>query len=305
MFRGRESRGGERGVGGDVFGEEGAADGAGREDAEVAAETAPFGEVVRYVEGSGGRDGVFVVYEGDRFDGGGSELGCVGVVGEEDYVTAEEVSVAEDELCGDLLVVALVGDRWGFCWHTPSSPRPGVSPNSDTVRSSSSCNTCFRLISASLVVGSANTHFCIMVHTLGVGFPGVMALIWSKEGDAFGTSKVRGTSYSASLMLAVRSADMIGKVECHSPSLRATPRQTGSCLKFSGVHTRPLMNLYMRPFWKRASSAGASLCCESSEWDTASSVRSESCQWQMACVKQRSGTLHLLFLSIRTSVPFP
>ena len=147
-----------------------------------------------------------------------------------------------------------------------------MSPNSDTVRSSSSCNTCFRLISASLVVGRANTHFCIMVHTLGVGFPGVMALIWSREGDDFGTSKVRGISCSASLTVAVRSADMMGRVACHSPSLRATPRQTRSRVKSSGVHTRPLMNLYMRPFWKRASSAGASLCCESSEWDIASSV---------------------------------
>ena len=305
MFREGERRGGERGVGGDVFGEEGAADGAGGEDAEVAAEPTPFGEVVGYVEGGGGRDGVFVVYEGDGFDGGGLELDCVGVVGEEDYVAAEEVSVAEDELCGDLLVVALVGDRWGFRWHTPSSPRPGVSPSSDTVRSSSSCNTFFRLISASLVVGRANTHFCIMVHTLGVGFPGVMALICSKEGDDFGASKVSGISCSASSMLAVRSADMIGKVACHSPSLRATPRQTGSRVKSSDVHTRPLMNLYMRPFWKRASSAGASLCCESSEWDTASSVQSGSCQWRIACVKQGSGTRHLLFRSMRTSVPFP
>ena len=279
LFRGRKRRERERGVGGDIFGEEGAADGASGKDAEVAAETTPFGEVVGYVEGGGGRDGVFVVYEGDRFDGGGLGMGCVGIVWEKDYVTAEEVSVAEDELCGDLLVVALVGDRWGFCWHTPSSPRPGVSPNSDTVRSSSSCNNFFRLISASLVVGRAKTHFCIMVHTLGVGFPGVMALIWSNDGDAFGTSKVRGTSCSASSMLAVRSADMIGKVACHSPSLRATPRQTGSRVRSSDVHTRPLMNLYIRPFWKRASSAGASLCCESNEWDTASSVRCESCQW--------------------------
>ena len=175
LFRGGERRGGEGGVGGDVFVEEGAADGASGEDAEVAAETTPFGEVVGYVESGGGGDGVFVVYEGDGFDGGVLGLGGVGGVGEEDYVAAEEVGVAEDELCGDLLVVALEGDRWGLCWHTPSSPRPGVSPNSDTVRSSSSCNTCFRLISASLVVGRANTHFCIMVHTLGVGFPGVMA----------------------------------------------------------------------------------------------------------------------------------
>ena len=178
--------------------------------------------------------------------------------------------------------MALEGDCLGVCWHTPSSPKPGVSPSSDTVRSSSSCNTCLRLISASLVVGRANTHFCIIVQTLGVGFPGVMAMIWSREGDFFGTSKSRGTSCSASSTLAVRSTDMMGKVACHSPSLRATPRQTGSRLKSSGVQTRPLMNLYMRPFWKRASSAGASLCCESSEWDIASSVQSESCQWQFA-----------------------
>ena len=248
MFGGGERRGGERGVGGDVFGEEGAADGAGGEDVEVAGETAPFGEMVGYVEGGGGGDGVFVIYESDGFDGGGLGLACVGGAGEEDYVAAEEVGVAEDELCEDLLVVALGGDRWGGYWHTPFSPRPGVSPNSATVCSSSPCNTCFRLISASFVVGRANTHFCIMVHTLGVAFLGVMALIWSRDGNDFGTFKVRGTSCSASLTLAARSADMMGKVACHSPSLRATPRQTGSRVKSSGVHTRPLMNLYMRPF---------------------------------------------------------
>ena len=98
LFREGERRAGERGVGGDVFGEEGAADGAGGEDAEVAAETTPFGEVVGYVEGGGGRDGVFVVYEGDRFDCGGLRFGGGGAVGEEDNVAAEEVRVAEDEL---------------------------------------------------------------------------------------------------------------------------------------------------------------------------------------------------------------
>ena len=157
-----------------------------------------------------------------------------------------------------------------------------MSPNSDTVRSSSPCNTCFRLVSASVVVGRANTHFCIMVHTLGVGFPGVIALIWSWDGNDFGTSKGRVTSCSASLTMAVCSADIMGRVACHSPSLRATPRQTGSRAKSSGVHTLPLMNLYMRPFWNRASSAGASLCCESSACDIASSDESQPCQWQIA-----------------------
>ena len=101
LLFGRGGRGGgERGVGGDVFGEESAADRAGGEDAEVAGEAAPFGEVVGYVKGSGGGDGIFVVYEGDRFDGRGLGLGRVGELGKEDYVAAEEVGMAEDELCG-------------------------------------------------------------------------------------------------------------------------------------------------------------------------------------------------------------
>ena len=92
--------GGERGIGGDVFGEESTADRAGGKDAKVAGETTPFGEVVGYIKGGGGRDGIFVVYEGNRLDRRGIELGRVGGLGKEDYVAAEEVGVAEDELCG-------------------------------------------------------------------------------------------------------------------------------------------------------------------------------------------------------------
>lgn len=63
--------GGQRGVAADVFGDETAAGRACGKDAVVAVETAPFGEVVGYVEGGGGGDGVFVVDEGDGFDGEG------------------------------------------------------------------------------------------------------------------------------------------------------------------------------------------------------------------------------------------
>lgn len=100
LFGGREGRRGERGVGRDVFGEESAADRAGGEDVEVAGETAPFGEVVGYVEGGRGGDGIFIVYEGDRFDGRSLRLGRVGGLRKENYISAEEVGVAEDELCG-------------------------------------------------------------------------------------------------------------------------------------------------------------------------------------------------------------
>ena len=79
-------------------------------------------------------------------------------------------------------------------WRTPFPPNPGVSLNSETVRSSSFCSTSLRFISASFDVGRAKTHFCMIVQTLGVGFPGVIALIFSKEGSDFGIVVVSGTS---------------------------------------------------------------------------------------------------------------
>jgi enterochelin esterase-like enzyme len=51
-----------------------------------------------------------------------------------------------------------------------------------------------------------------------------------------------GTS-TASFTTAVSPAATMGRVACHSPSLRATPRQTGSVVKSWEVHTRPRMNL--------------------------------------------------------------
>ena len=72
--------------------------------------------------------------------------------------------------------------------------------------------------------------------------------------------------------MAVGPSETIGKTACHSPNLLATPLQTGSFVKSSGLHTRPCMNLYMRPLWNLASSGGARLCCESSECDVASPI---------------------------------
>ena len=80
----------------DVFGDEGAAGRPRRQDTEVAAESAPFGEVVGDVEGARGGSGVFVVDEGDSF---GGVRGCEGLregVRVNDYVAGEEVAVAED-----------------------------------------------------------------------------------------------------------------------------------------------------------------------------------------------------------------
>lgn len=84
----------------------------------------------------------------------------------------------------------------------------------------------------------------MIVQTFGTGKLGVIALMASSEGSDFGGSDVvSGTSGSASWMRTFPSADVMGRVECHCDNFLATPRQTGSLLRSSGVHTRPRMNL--------------------------------------------------------------
>jgi len=172
------------GVMGYVFVDKGTTRGAGWESAVVAIEAAPFGEVVGYVESGRGRDGVFVV---DKGDGLGVGIFVDGWTRLNDDIPTEEVGMAEDQLDG------CVSDRSGyesFSWRTGCFPSPGVSPNSDTVRSSSFCSTAFRFVSGSLVVGSANTHFCMMVQTFGTGKLGVIAFIDSREGSDFGKGEL-------------------------------------------------------------------------------------------------------------------
>ena len=136
---------------------------------------------------------------------------------------------------------------------TPFVPRPGVSPNSATVRSSSFCKTSFLVLSASVVVGRAKIHFCITVHTFGVPISGVMALIalivpFEKLGSA--SDREKGSprpGSSVGVVISLLSATT-GNRACHSPRRRATARQTSSRLRSSGVQTRPRMNLYRSPF---------------------------------------------------------
>ena len=138
--------------------------------------------------------------------------------------------------------------------HTPLPPKPGLLPKSATVRSSSFWRTFFRCTSISVVAGNAKTHFCMTVQTFGVGFEGVIAFISSSEAVDNVADDLSGTSIPASATTAAFPAEIMGRVACHCPSLRATPRQTDSEVRASEVLTFPLMNLYRRPFWKRASS---------------------------------------------------
>ena len=69
--------------------------------------------------------------------------------------------------------------------HTPFLPRPGRSPSSFTVRSSSFWRRGCRCFSASVLTGRARIHFCMTVQMFGVGLPGVMALIVCDEGTYF------------------------------------------------------------------------------------------------------------------------
>ena len=111
-----------------------------------------------------------------------------------------------------------------------------------------------------MVAGRASIHFCITVHRFGVPFPGVMPLIAAFERVGLHADSEFGSPGS----------NTMGNRACHSPSRRAMPRQTSSRVRSSGVQTRPLMNRYSRPFWKRASSGGARLRWESRECEIVS-----------------------------------
>ena len=67
----------------------------------------------------------------------------------------------------------------------------------------------------------------------GVGFEGVIALISSSEAVEDGPDEISGTSMPESAAIAVFPAERMGRVACHCPSLRATPRQTDSDVRSS------------------------------------------------------------------------
>ncbi len=81
------------------------------------------------------------------------------------------------------------------------------------------------------------------VQRFGVDFPGVMALIAASDGIVLAGESESEASVSDSSAMAVSPSDTIGNNACHSPSLRATPLQTESRRKSSGLQTRPRMNL--------------------------------------------------------------
>ena len=156
--------------------------------------------------------------------------------------------------------------------HTPSLPRPGRSPSSFTVRLSSFCKHCCRCLSSSVSTGRARIHFCMTVQMFGVGLPGVVALRVSNEGAVFKYESSRDVPVCPFCTVVVGPSETIGKTACHCPNLLATPLQTVSFVKSSGLHTCPCINLYMRPLWNLARSGGARLCCESKECEVASPV---------------------------------
>jgi hypothetical protein len=89
-------------------------------------------------------------------------------------------------------------------------PTPGVSASICVKEASSCVSWALRSDCAVVLVGSAGSHFCIVVHTLGMGLPGVRAAMAARD---------------ARLLLDVSSAGEghvllildIGNVACHSP----------------------------------------------------------------------------------------
>ena len=206
---------------------------AGGEDRIVAFETTPFREMVCYVKGCRGGCRVFVVDKGNGFDFGKSGVGCSMRL--DDYVAGQEVTVAKDEL-GDCLKKETLRNvkREG---RTPSLPNPGVSPSSATVRLSSCCSTAFRFCWAMLPIGRARIHFCITVQIFGVALLGVMAFISASNGIALAGEKAMVISSWSYDLSSVGSAAMMGKIACHSASLRATPFQTASRVRSADEQT--------------------------------------------------------------------
>lgn len=154
--------------------------------------------------------------------------------------------------------------------HTPSSPMPGMLPNSMTFRSSSTCSMSLLFLSDSVPTGSASIHFWRTVQRVGIVLPGVTELIFRERGDSLflrtGDSAFAIKEATSSLS----PADITGRTPCHSPSFRATPRQIVSRLRSSGLQTSPRMNSYSRPFWNRARRGGARSCWAKSECEIVS-----------------------------------
>lgn len=154
----------------------------------------------------------------------------------------------------------------------PSSPKPGVLLNSTTVRSNSACSTSLRLLSASVASGKAVIHFCRTVQSVGTVLAGIVGQIFRERGD----SLILRANTSASTVKAstpsLSPADTTGRIPCHSPRFRATPRQIDSRLRSSGLQTCPRTNLYSRPLRNRARSGGARSCWASNECETVSPI---------------------------------
>ena len=154
--------------------------------------------------------------------------------------------------------------------HTPSSPMPGILPNSMTFRSSSTCSMSLLFLSGSVPTGSASIHFWRTVQRVGIVFPGVTELIFRERGDSLFLRTGNSASAIKEVAWSLSPADKTGRTPCHSPSFRATPRQIVSRLRSSGLQTSPRMNSYSRPFRNRARSGGARSCWAKSECEIVS-----------------------------------
>jgi hypothetical protein len=63
-----------------------------------------------------------------------------------------------------------------------------------------------------VLVGSARIHLCIVVHTLGMGFPGVSCAMSTSEARLLWGDSCEGAGHVLLIL-------DIGNVACHSPSL--------------------------------------------------------------------------------------
>src|SRR2546423_12546735 len=144
---------------------------------------------------------------------------------------------------GSMITLALKRSQWPKM--RPSRPRPLVLSSSRNDLPNSACSCVLLFFSASVPVGSARTHLCMIVHILGVGERAAIDFDGRKRSESalWVTSPLHALPFMPLVRGLPFGTESMGRLPCHCPSLLATPLQTGSRVRSCGVHTRPWMNL--------------------------------------------------------------
>jgi len=139
------------------------------------------------------------------------EMVAAGSGSSEPPETLERRETGADDGEGSMITLPLSRSQWAKTKGV-APPTPGVSTSSLVRLSSSVISWSRRVDCAVVLMGSAEIHRCIVVHTFGTGLPGVSCAMSTSEARLVEGDSCEGAGHVL-LILA------IGNVACHSPSL--------------------------------------------------------------------------------------